>query len=33
MICLEISLGDSVLVSNFFKGLQKLIGKLVEILN
>lgn len=33
MICLETSLADSVLESNFFKGLLKLIGKLAEILN
>ena len=33
MICLEIYLGDFVLESNFIKGLQKLIGELIEILN
>lgn len=33
MICLETSLADSVLESNFIKGLQKLIGELIEILN
>ncbi len=33
MIYLEIYLGDFVLGSNFFMGLLKLIGKLVEILN
>ena len=33
MICLEISLADSVLESDFFKGLHKLIDELIEILN